>query len=229
MRPGWAAASECGGVSRGKWLVRGAGVGALWTCSGRGRAASARRAGAAGRAARSQRDGWPPRVLRSRGGDDARRRLSTGWAFDSLAAWHRVIPLLGEGVRVLAMDLRSHGKSDRVRGWVCGGPGRRGGRCARFPGPARYTVVGYSLGGMAAEAVLRHPARGGAPGAGGYRGLPGARPAAPAGDPAGGDQPWPGWASPLCPWPMTAIWCRAGAGASGARRLAVGDPPGPGC
>jgi len=87
--------------------------------------------------------------------------LIHGWAFDSLAAWHRVMPLLAERLRVTAIDLRAHGKTDRVRG--------------RFEvedladdleealdalGAGRLAVVGYSLGGMVAQALARrHPAR----------------------------------------------------------------------
>jgi 3-oxoadipate enol-lactonase len=87
--------------------------------------------------------------------------LIHGWAFDSLAAWHRVVPLLAEHLRVTAVDLRAHGKTDRVRGRVsvedladdveavadalCLG---------------RVAVVGYSLGGMVAQSLARrHPAR----------------------------------------------------------------------
>ena len=93
--------------------------------------------------------------------DGPRVLLIHGWAFDSLAAWHRVIPLLSERLRVVAVDLRGHGKSDRIRG--------------RFEvedladdlaavldalGAGRVAVVGYSLGGMVAQAFARrHPAR----------------------------------------------------------------------
>ena len=100
--------------------------------------------------------------LREAGPEGAPRVLLLhGWAFDSLTAWHRLIPLLAGEARVLAVDLRGHGKSDRIRG--------------RFSvedladdvaavldalGPGRYTVVGYSLGGLVAQALARrHPAR----------------------------------------------------------------------
>jgi 3-oxoadipate enol-lactonase len=87
--------------------------------------------------------------------------LIHGWGFDSAAAWHRVIPLLAARLRIVAVDLRSHGKTDRVRG--------------RFDvedladdlaavldslDVGRLVVVGYSLGGMVAQALARrHPAR----------------------------------------------------------------------
>jgi 3-oxoadipate enol-lactonase len=93
--------------------------------------------------------------------DGPRVLLIHGWAFDSVAAWHRVIPLLSERLRVVAVDLRGHGKSDRIRG--------------RFEvedladdvaavldalGAGRVAVVGYSLGGTVAQALARrHPAR----------------------------------------------------------------------
>ena len=87
--------------------------------------------------------------------------LIHGWAFDSLAAWHGVMPLLAERLRVTAVDLRAHGKTDRVRE-----------RCdvedladdvdavLDALGAGRVAVVGYSLGGMVAQALARrHPAR----------------------------------------------------------------------
>lgn len=87
--------------------------------------------------------------------------LIHGWAFDSLATWHGVITLLAERLRVTAVDLRAHGKTDRVRE-----------RCEvedladdvdavlEALGAGRVAVVGYSLGGMVAQALARrHPAR----------------------------------------------------------------------
>lgn len=87
--------------------------------------------------------------------------LIHGWAYDSLATWHRLVPLLAGRLRVIAVDLRGHGKSDRVR--------------ERFDlndladdvaavldalGAGRVAVVGYSMGGMVAQALARrHPAR----------------------------------------------------------------------
>jgi 3-oxoadipate enol-lactonase len=87
--------------------------------------------------------------------------LIHGWAYDSLGAWLRVAPLLAAEARVVAIDLRSHGKSDRGRG-----------RAqiddladdvasvleALHLGPA--PVVGYSMGGMVAQSLARrHPGR----------------------------------------------------------------------
>jgi 3-oxoadipate enol-lactonase len=100
--------------------------------------------------------------LREAGPEGAPRVLLLhGWAFDSLSAWHRLVPLLAGEVRVLAVDLRGHGKTDRIR--------------ERFSvedladdvaavldaiGPGRYTVVGYSLGGLVARRLARRqPAR----------------------------------------------------------------------
>jgi 3-oxoadipate enol-lactonase len=116
----------------------------------------------AGPPGRTVRAGGHEFFVREAGPDGAPRVLLLhGWAFDSLAAWHRLIPLLSGKARVLAVDLRGHGKSDRIRG--------------RFSvddladdvaavldalGPGRYTVVGYSLGGVVAQALARrHPAK----------------------------------------------------------------------
>ncbi len=87
--------------------------------------------------------------------------LIHGWAYDSLATWHGLLLLLAGRLRVTAVDLRGHGKSDRVR--------------ERFDvddladdvaavlnavGADRVAVVGYSMGGMVAQALARrHPAR----------------------------------------------------------------------
>jgi 3-oxoadipate enol-lactonase len=87
--------------------------------------------------------------------------LLHGWAYDSLGAWFRVAPLLAGEARVVAIDLRSHGKSDRGRGR------------ARIEDLAddvasvlealhlgAVPMVGYSMGGMVAQALARrHPSR----------------------------------------------------------------------
>lgn len=87
--------------------------------------------------------------------------LIHGWAFDSLAAWHRIIPLLAEHLRVTALDLRGHGKSDRIRG-RCEVEDLADDLAAALDviGAGRTAVVGYSLGGLVAQALARrHPAR----------------------------------------------------------------------
>lgn len=85
--------------------------------------------------------------------------LIHGWVYDSLATWHRLAPLLADRWRVITIDLHGHGKTDRVRGRyeiedladdVAGVLTTLG------IGPA--PVVGYSMGGMVAQALARrHP------------------------------------------------------------------------
>lgn len=87
--------------------------------------------------------------------------LLHGWVYDSLATWHRLAPVLAATHRLYLVDLRGHGRSARVRGRFdiadladevaavldCLGVG---------PSP----VVGYSMGGMVAQALVhRHPGR----------------------------------------------------------------------
>jgi len=88
--------------------------------------------------------------------------LVHGWSFDGEMTYFRVIEHLARHFRVIVPDLRNHGKSDRIR--------------SRFEiedladdlagvldavGVRRPVVmVGYSMGGMAAQAfVRRHPGR----------------------------------------------------------------------
>jgi pimeloyl-ACP methyl ester carboxylesterase len=87
--------------------------------------------------------------------------LLHGWLYDTVATWHRVIPILSRDRRVVAVDLRNHGKTDRIQ--------------ARFDVEdladdvagvldaldlGAMPVVGYSLGGMTAQALARrHPGR----------------------------------------------------------------------
>lgn len=87
--------------------------------------------------------------------------LIHGWAFDSLATWHRVMPLLAERLRVTAIDLRAHGKTDRVRGRFSVEDLADDIEAALAAlGLGRVAVVGYSLGGMVAQSLARrHPAR----------------------------------------------------------------------
>lgn len=87
--------------------------------------------------------------------------LVHGWVYDALATWHKVMPLLAETHRVTALDLRAHGKSDRVRGrFEIEDLADEVARCLDALGLGRVPVVGYSMGGMAVQALAkRHPAR----------------------------------------------------------------------
>ncbi|MBM3695906.1 MAG: alpha/beta fold hydrolase [Actinobacteria bacterium] len=101
-------------------------------------------------------------LLREAGPEEAPRLLLIhGWGFDSLAAWHRVLPWLTPRLRVMALDLRGHGKSDRRRGrFSIEDLADETAAVLDSLGPGRYTVVGYSLGGLVAQALARrHPAR----------------------------------------------------------------------
>ena len=87
--------------------------------------------------------------------------LLHGWVYDSRAAWARLAPLLGDRYRVVAVDLRNHGRSDRIQETfdiedladdVAG--------VLDALGLGRVSVLGYSMGGMAAQALARrHPTR----------------------------------------------------------------------
>jgi len=87
--------------------------------------------------------------------------LLHGWALDSLAAWHRVIPRLAGSLRVVAVDLRGHGKTDRIRErFTIDDLADDVAAVLAVLGPGRATVVGYSLGGLVAQALARrHPAQ----------------------------------------------------------------------
>ncbi len=87
--------------------------------------------------------------------------LLHGWALDSLAAWHRVIPRLAASLRVVAVDLRGHGKTDRVRErFTIDDLADDVAAVLAVLGAGRGTVVGYSLGGLVAQALARrHPAQ----------------------------------------------------------------------
>lgn len=115
-----------------------------------------------GPAGRSVAVGRNEFFVREAGPEEAPRVLLVhGWAFDSLAAWHRVIPGLSTHRRVVAVDLRGHGKTDRVRGrFTVEDLADDVAAVLDSLGPGRYAVVGYSLGGMVAQALARrHPAR----------------------------------------------------------------------
>ena len=87
--------------------------------------------------------------------------LLHGWVYGSVATWHRVLPHLAQRYRVVSIDLRNHGRSNRIRG--------------RFEiedladdvaavmdglGIGQAVIVGYSMGGMTAQSLARrHPLR----------------------------------------------------------------------
>jgi pimeloyl-ACP methyl ester carboxylesterase len=87
--------------------------------------------------------------------------LIHGWVYDSLATWHRIMPILARRRRVIAVDLRNHGRSERI-------PGRFSiddladqvaGMMDAIGIPAA-DVAGYSMGGMTAQALARrHPGK----------------------------------------------------------------------
>lgn len=87
--------------------------------------------------------------------------LLHGWVYDSLATWHRVLPLLTDGHRVTAVDARNHGKSDRIRGgFEIETLADEVAAVFDALGVGRVPVVGYSMGGMVAQALAhRHPGR----------------------------------------------------------------------
>jgi pimeloyl-ACP methyl ester carboxylesterase len=87
--------------------------------------------------------------------------LVHGWGDHTQIIWHRLIPVLRDRLRVVAIDLRSHGRSAAGRGSfdvrdladdVAG--------VMDALGLGSVAVFGYSLGGMIAqELVHRHPAK----------------------------------------------------------------------
>ena len=87
--------------------------------------------------------------------------LVHGWSFDGEMNFYRVIPGLAEHFRVIVIDQRGHGKSDRVRGrFEVEDLADELGGALDVMGVSGATVVGYSLGGMVAQALaLRHPAK----------------------------------------------------------------------
>jgi pimeloyl-ACP methyl ester carboxylesterase len=87
--------------------------------------------------------------------------LVHGWSFDSEMTYHRLIPILADRFRVIVPDLRNHGKSDRIRGRFDIedlADELAGVLDAIDVRPA--TIVGYSMGGMVAQAFARrYPGR----------------------------------------------------------------------
>ena len=94
-------------------------------------------------------------------GDGPPLVLLHGWVYDGLATWHRMVPLLAETHRVVVIDLRSHGRSARVRGRVdMAGMSDEVAAVLDALGLGAVALVGYSMGGMVAQALVdRHPGR----------------------------------------------------------------------
>ncbi len=86
--------------------------------------------------------------------------LIHGWAYDSTGTWHRIVPQLAEDFRVIALDYRNHGKADRVQGrYTIEQVADEVAGALRAVGVRRATIVGYSMGGLVAQALARrHPA-----------------------------------------------------------------------
>lgn len=87
--------------------------------------------------------------------------LLHGWVYDGLATWHRVAPLLAETHRVTIVDLRSHGGSARIRGrFDIEDAADEVAGVLDALGLGAVAVVGYSMGGMVAQALAnRFPGR----------------------------------------------------------------------
>jgi 3-oxoadipate enol-lactonase len=87
--------------------------------------------------------------------------LLHGWLYDGHATWHRVLPLLAASHRVHIIDLRNHGKSDRIRSrFDIADAADDVARVLDVLGLGAVPVTGYSMGGMVAqELALRHPGR----------------------------------------------------------------------
>jgi len=87
--------------------------------------------------------------------------LLHGWLYDGHATWHRVLPLLAASHRVYVVDLRNHGKSDRIRDrFEIADAADDVARVLDVLGLGAVPVAGYSMGGMVAqELALRHPGR----------------------------------------------------------------------
>jgi pimeloyl-ACP methyl ester carboxylesterase len=87
--------------------------------------------------------------------------LLHGWVYDSTATWHRVVPVLASRFRVIAIDLRNHGRSERIPGgFAVEELADEVAATLDALGVASAVVAGYSMGGMTAQALVRrHPGK----------------------------------------------------------------------
>jgi len=145
-----------------KWLWRGLGLWALWRLFGpevppRFSGRQERPLDVPGRTVSVGRSEF---LVREAGPPEAPPLvLLHGWLYDSLATWHRVLPHLSADHRVVMIDLRNHGKSDHTRGRfdITEAADEVALVLARL-GLGGVPVVGYSMGGMVAMALVdRHP------------------------------------------------------------------------
>ena len=85
--------------------------------------------------------------------------LLHGLGLDSALAWYRVVPLLEDRFRVVSVDLRGSGKTDRSReDFEIADMADEAAGAVRAVGIDRATIVGYSMGGaVAQELAHRHP------------------------------------------------------------------------
>jgi pimeloyl-ACP methyl ester carboxylesterase len=87
--------------------------------------------------------------------------LLHGWGYDSIATWHHVVGHLAGHFRVIMLDQRNHGGSAHLRGGFDIddlADDAAGVLDALEVGPV--TVIGYSMGGMVAQALARrHPGK----------------------------------------------------------------------
>jgi 3-oxoadipate enol-lactonase len=87
--------------------------------------------------------------------------LLHGLGGESLLEWYKVIPLLGDRHRVVAFDLRNHGRSARPRRpFEIADLADDLAACLDGLGIGQAVVAGYSMGGVVAQDLaVRHPHR----------------------------------------------------------------------
>ncbi len=87
--------------------------------------------------------------------------LVHGWGDHSSMLWHRIMPELAERYRVIAVDNRNNGKSDRIRRpYEVGEIADDVAGVMDAVGIGSAVVVGYSMGGMIVQELAhRHPHR----------------------------------------------------------------------